>query len=857
MKKRINAMVATIVFLGLFAPVIYAQGKVSSPEEYFGFRMGSDKKIARWDKIVEYFRLMEKQSPRIKVIELGPSTMGHPFLLVIITSAENMTRLERFQKINAAISDPRDIPESEINDLIKEGKAVICQSMSLHATEIGGTQMAPELAYDLLSGNDEETRRILDNVIFCMIPSFNPDGQIMVTDWYKENLGTEYEGAGLPWLYHKYVGHDNNRDGDFLNMVESKYAAKIMYRDWIPQAYMDHHHMGSYGARFYIPPYCDPIRPHADPLIWRELSWYGAHIAYKLEEKGKSGILNAAQFPGWGHFGWHWITPFHNIAGMLTESASAKIASPIYIHPDQLRGDERQFPEYEAQSTFPNPWPGGWWRLRDIVEQKKISAWALLDLAARNKDTVLRNAYLKAKNQTARGANGEVKAFVIPMDQHDPPTMLKMINTLLLSGIEIKRAKRAFSIGYMTYPKETFLISTAQPKMGLIMNLLGRTLYPDNNWTRAADGSPLEPYDLATHNMNEFMGVTVVPVTTPIEGDFAILPDKVDLIGKIEAAGSGYILDGRINDSYSAVNMLLDKGVVVRRLDKNSGGHRPGDFIVSAADQELIKNVAASTGVDFISLQGSLARESHPLKRLRVGMYQRYYGGNIDEGWTRFVLEQFHFPYDSLKDAEIQKGALKKKVDVIVFPHDREEMITGKISESSRRTLSSIPPKYRSGIGDKGVAALKEFVESGGVLVALGEATQFAISSFGLKVENVVAKKTSNEFFCPGSTLQASFDNHHPLAYGMPSEGLLLFGDSAAFRIIPGPHNERVETVVRFRDRELLRSGWLIGEKYLSKKAAMVAVQYKKGRIILIGFRPQHRSQTHGTFKLLFNALLE
>ncbi|MCJ7601368.1 MAG: hypothetical protein MUO63_07670, partial [Desulfobulbaceae bacterium] len=468
----------------------------------------------------------------------------------------------------------------------------------------------------------------------------------------------------------------------------------------------------------------------------------------------------------------------------------------------------------------------------------------------------LRNAYLKAKNQTARGANGEVKAFVIPMDQHDPPTMLKMINTLLLSGVEIKRAKKAFSIGYTTYPEETFLISTAQPKMGLIMNLLGRTLYPDNNWTRAADGSPLEPYDLATHNMNEFMGVTVIPVTTPIEGDFAILPDKVNLFGKIESAGSGYILDGRINNSYSAVNMLLDKGVVVRRLDKNSGDHRPGDFIVPAADQDMIKNVAASTGVDFISLKGSLARESHPLKRLRIGMYQRYYGGNIDEGWTRFVLEQFHFPYDSLKDAEVQKGALKKKYDVIVFPHDREEMITGKISESSQHYLSSFPPKYRSGIGDKGVAALKEFIENGGVLIALGEATQFAINRFGLNVENVVAKKSSQDFFCPGSTLQVFFDNHHPLAYGMPSEGLLLFGDSAAFRIIPGRHNERYETVVRFKDKELLRSGWLIGEKYLSKKAAMVAVGYKKGRIVLIGFAAQHRSQTHGTFKLLFNALL-
>ena len=370
--------------------------------EFFGFELGSDREIARWDKIVEYYMVLEKESDKLKVINMGPSTMGNPFLVVIISSQENLSNLDRLQAINKKISNPRGVSEDEIKSMVVEGKAVICQYMSLHATEIGGAQMAPELTFDLITRTDEETQRILDNVVFFLIPSFNPDGQIMVTDWYNKTLGTEYEGAGLPWLYHKYVGHDNNRDGDFLNMIESVYAAKIMYRDWVPQAYIDHHHMGSSGARFYVPPYCDPIRPFADPLIWREMSWYGAHIAYKLEENGKAGILNAAQYPGWGHFGWHWITPFHNIAGMLTESASAKLATPLFIHPEQLQGGSRQFPEYEAQSNFPNPWPGGWWRLRDIVEQKKIAAWALLDLAARNKETVLRNAYLKAKRQTER-----------------------------------------------------------------------------------------------------------------------------------------------------------------------------------------------------------------------------------------------------------------------------------------------------------------------------------------------------------------------------------------------------------------------------------------------------------------------
>ncbi len=860
MYSRLIGFLLITVGMALFAPLAITQQKVTSPEEYFGFQLGSDRNMARWDKIVDYYYLLEKESDKLKIINMGPSTEGNPFLVVIISSPENLTNLKRLQKINAKISDPRGIEESEIGKLVKEGRAVICQSMSLHATEIGGTQMAPELTYDLITRNDEETQRILDNVVFFLIPCFNPDGQIMVTDWYRKTVGTEYEGVGLPWLYHKYVGHDNNRDGDFLNMIESVYAAKIMYREWIPQAYVDHHHMGSYGARLYVPPYSEPIRPYADPLIWREHSWYGAHIAYKLEEAGKAGILNAAQYPGWGHFGWHWITPFHNIAGMLTESASANLATPIYIHPDQLQGGARQFPEYEAQTTFPDPWPGGWWTLRDIVEQQYIAAWALLDLAARNKETVLWNAYLKAKRQTERGAKGTPKAYVISSAQHDHLTAIKMVNTLMLSGIEIKQAQKEFVAEGTIYPEGSFIISLAQPKMGLIRNLLGRTHYADNSWTRDKDGVPLRPYDLATHNMNEFMGVSVDPIKELAEGDFLILTDAVPTIGKVEVSdgNAGYRFDGRLNASFKAMNLLLDKGVKVWRIDQSVSGLLPGDFIIANEPKSILQDVANQTGVDFAALGDDLNAKTHEVKRMRTAMYQRYMGGNMDEGWTRFVLEQFSFPYQSIMDGEIKKGNLNAKYDVIILPDDSTAMITGERQGESeyRRSRTSYPPEYRSGIGEEGVQALKAFIENGGTLVTFGESCNFAIDKISLNVRNVVADTNPKEFFCPGSTLKVTFDNNHPLAYGMPSEGLVLFSSSPAFVISPSQHNERYETIVRYIDKDILRSGWLIGEKHLSKKAAMVSAQYGNGQVVLIGFRTQHRSQTHGTYKLLFNALI-
>ena len=853
------------------APRVASAQQLTTPEKHFGFRMGSDRHVARWDDMVAYYQLLEKESNRIKVVNAGPSTMGNPFLFLFISSPANLARLDQLREINAKLSDPRGITEAEAKQLVQDGKAVVIQSMSLHATEIGGSQMAPELVYDLLSRTDDEAQRIRDNVISIIVPSFNPDGQIMVTDWYRKTLGTPYEGVGYPSLYQKYTGHDNNRDAFMTNMVESQYMAKYLFRDWIPQAYLDHHHMGSYGARIYVPPYAEPVRPSADPLVWREMSWWGAHIAYKEEEAGLSGIVNDAEYSGWGHMGFHWITPFHNVAGMLTESASARLATPIFIHPDQLEGDTRNLPEYEEQTNFPDPWPGGWWRLRDIVDRQKVAAWSALDLAARNRETVLWNAYLKALRQTQRGAAGTPKAFIVPAEQHDPLTAIKMINKLLAQGVEVERSARAFTHQGAVYGPGTFVVSMAQPKMGVVRWLLGRTFYPDNTWTRDQDGNPIRPYDMAADVMAEFMGVEVVEAVeavTAVEGGMAKVDAPIAVAGKVAKGPGGYLIDGRLNDAFKVVNLLFDKNVAVRRVDQPEGASvRAGDFIVPGGSDAVIADAAGRTGVDFAAYQGEAARGSHEVKRLRIGMYQRYYGGNMDEGWTRWLLEQWGFPYQSLFDADIKAGGLDAKYDVIMLPADNIAMMTGERSAVSGGRggggggfgpqAEQFPPEYRSGFGAEGVAALKAFVEHGGTLVAFGSAGQLPIERFGLPLRNVVAGLAPKEFWCPGSTLRVRFDNAHPLAYGMPGEGLATFlAGSQVYEILPTDHNERVEVMATYVDRDLLQSGWLLGEQVIAKKAAMVSVGLGQGKVVLIGFRPQHRAQTHGTFKLVFNALV-
>jgi hypothetical protein len=849
-------------FLFLVVPVLLSMpvslagqaAQVPAPEEWFGFRMGTDGRLARWDRMVEYYRLLGESSDRMTVWEMGPTTLGNPFLALIVTSPANHARLGELQRLNALLSDPRGVAEAQIEEAIRSGKAVIVQSLCLHSTEVAAGQTAVELAYDMVTRTDEEMSRILDETIGIMIPCFNPDGQIMVADWVARTTGTEYEGVGLPVLYHHYIGHDNNRDAFMQNTVESRYGAQILFREWIPQAYVDHHQMGGFTARIYLPPYAEPIRPDGDPLVWREMAWYGAHMAYKMDEEGLEGAVNAAIYSGWGHFGFHWITPFHNIAGMLTESASPRMASPLYVHPEQL-GGSRQLPEYETQTTFPSPWEGGWWRVRDIVDRQKVAYMATLDIAARHRETVLRNAYLKAKRQTERGEAGTPAAFVIPADQHDPLTMQHMVNKLLGQGVEVQRAGQGFTHDGRVYPAGTFVVSMAQPKRGVIRWLLGRTSYPQNSYTVDPEGNPIRPYDMSGDVMAEFMGVRVDAVDSPVTVPVAKVAALLAPAGTVTAGAAGYVLDGRLNASFRAVNLLWNEGLEVERAERDGSGLRAGDFVVPrtiAAD--VAARIAEQTGVDLRALEQDASAVTRPLQRQRVAMYQRFYGGNMDEGWTRWLLEDFAFPYTTLLDAEVRAGNLNRQYDVIILPDDGADMMTG---EATTDRASEYPPEFRSSLGDEGVAALNAFVRNGGTLVTFASAGDLPIERFGLPVRNIVAGLPGREFWAPGSTLRVTVSNDDPLGLGMPDRALATFtASSQVYQVQAGAASQNVRRVVSYIDRDVLESGQLRGEDVISGKAAMVAVRHGEGEVVLIGFRAQHRAQTHGTFKLLFNALV-
>ncbi|MCX8185214.1 MAG: M14 family metallopeptidase [Sulfolobales archaeon] len=839
------------------------------PEEFFGFKIGEDRKLARWDKIVEYFKSVSTQSNRVLVEEIGKTTEGNPFIVAFISSPENLSRLDELRKISCALANPdAHLSPEEVDRLVELGRAVVVVTNSMHSTEVGGTQMSIELLYKLATSSDPEVLEILKEVVVILIPSQNPDGQIAVVDWYYKTLGTEHEGTSLPWLYHKYCGHDNNRDAYALNLVESQYMAKIVYREWCPQIYLDHHQMGPYGARFFLSPEMDPIYPEVDPLVWRETQFLGMFAAARLEKEGVSGVETGAPFTPDFISAFQTLAYTMNIVGILTESASARIATPIYVDPHQLRGYGRGRISDKPYMNYPNPWRGGWWRLSNIVSQQLLSTMAILSAVAKFRREFLRNMYVKAARNIEKGRSEPPYAYVVLREQHDYLTALKLIDILLKLGVKVYESIGPIKVGSTTYPSEAFVIPLSQPRRALVRKLLDRFFYPDDETTRDREGRPLKPYDIATDTLAEFMGVSVVRVDELPSADLKLVSEVVRpaiSVGDFKF----YVIDPRLNDSYYVVNKLISAGGEVYRvfesIDVGSLRLPPGAFVIHRAGDVVgvLSKTASERSVPVYGLSELPQVELAKVGLRRVGLYERYYGGNMEAGWIKYVLDSYSFPYVELRDEPIKTGRLRELVDVVIFPSDPLPFLTGEnIEEELAKRwgrpvkLPPYPPEYKSGFGKEGIEKLKNFVESGGTVLTMGDSVELLIKGFNLPLRDVAEEiKDPKQFFCPGSTLKIQVDVNHSLGFGMPKQAVALFLDRPILEVVPSHMNEKFRVVARFPERDILQSGWLIGESTLSRKPALLDIEVGSGRAVAYSYRPIFRAQTHGTFKTLFNAL--
>jgi hypothetical protein len=814
--------------------------------------MGEAGWLPEWDEIVRYFRELEAASPRVNVEVLGESTSGRPYIAVAVSAPENLqpNARELNRDLLARLWDARGADEAAVESVLEEAKTVGIVLASQHATEIGAALMTLQLAYELASSDDQATLDILQNTISLLIPSHNPDGIQLIHDWYERVVGTVHVGSDLPFLYHPYTGHDNNRDWFMMTQAETRHYVNLHNREH-PQAVFDMHQMGRLGARYMVPPFIDPLDPNQDPVIQQGFAALGTHIAQRLTAAEKPGVVTHAMFDNYSPslaYG-----NYHGSVDLLSEAASANLASTVTIKEDELT-DEHGFDPKKRQWNQPLPWKGGDWSLAEIVEYNRIAARAFLEHLSRHRRQWLMDYY--GINVRSSSRNEAPYGFVIPRDQRDPGTADELLEILQRGLVEVMQATDDIQIDGVKWPAGSRVVSLNQPASSFAKTLLEVQKYPDLR--RWPEGPPAQPYDIVGHTLPIQMGVRVVAIHKPIPADapLEIIDQPLHYDGTVTGKtreARAWVIDERSNASVAAITDFLEEDIPVYRSREARPelGIRVGSVIVRAegAKRDLITEIARGTGADAVAIDQPAELAVDRQSKVRLGVYQPW-TACMDEGWARWVLEEFAVEYTTLQDPDIRQGGLRDRFDVILVPNMTPEEFIDGMPEKSRYKEPNLP-EYVGGLGALGVDELRRFAEQGGTLIGIDEVSHALIEAMALPVKNVLRGKKEEEFFCPGSLLQVVMDSRHPLGYGMPRETAILFMKSAAFEGA-GPD---VTSVATYPPSNPNLSGWIVGEELLERKSALVDVAYGEGRVVLIGFRPYFRAQTRGTYKVLFNAI--
>jgi hypothetical protein len=787
---------------------------IPSPKSVLGFTPGDDRTIADWSQITDYFARLDGASDRVSVQTLGQSTLQRPLIVAIISARENILALPKYKEIQQQLADPRRIAQDAQRDrLLADGKVVVTISCSIHATEIVASQMSMQLAYELATAQDPETQAILQNTILLLIPSPNPDGIDIVANWYRKSLGTTYEGREPPELYHHYAGHDDNRDWFMLNLKETQLITRFFWHEWFPQIVYDVHQQGANGSRFFIPPFYDPPNPNISPLLLRQVGLIGHKVAADLQAAGFKGVLTNALYDTWWHGGFRTAPYFHNSIGILSEAASARLMTPTTVTPEQLsRATSRGLRNAtEAMTNFPDPWPAGAWRPRDIMNMEMIAARSILLMASKFRLDYLRNFYeLGYKNIQLPLNQGETIAYLIPAGQARDEAVAKMVGTLLDQGVEVYRLEQELHV---------VLNHQGLRRTNPVTERLG-------TYKIAGDISPLHEVPLGSYIvfLNQPQRMNIEALFEP-----QIYPNRLTAQGEAERPYdvAGWTLPLQMGIDAPAV-VSIRESESERKLTKLKDGNEVrADLALTLkkGDESPIKN---------------------PVKYpVRVGIYNGWVS-NMDEGWTRFVFDTFNVPYSSVRDADMRQGGLNAKFDVLILPSQQGNQI---INGNAAGTL---PAEYTGGMTEAGVRNLKDFVTNGGMLICFDDSCDFAIKQLNLPLRNVLEGLKTSEFYCPGSIVALELDNRNPIAATLTPALPAYFVNSSAFSVAA---NANVRVVARYAKENVLLSGWLLGEDKLRGQIALADVTVGKGRVVLFGFRPQHRGQTWGTLPLIWNTL--
>ncbi len=785
-------------FLGaLFAATLTAA--VPTPQSHFGHPIGVDRVLLDWSKVVSYFHALEKSSDRIQVREIGKTVDGKPMLAAWIAAPETLRDLKKYQAIQQKLADPRLTSNVEAEKLVTEGKNVVMITCSIHATEVASTHTAVEFAYRILAEETPKFQTILRNTIIILVPSLNPDGVDIVTNWYRKTLNTPYEGTAPPELYHRYTGHDNNRDWYIFSQPETRAVVSQLHNTWHPQIVYDVHQQGAYASRIFVPPWLDPIDPNVDPIIAQMGNAIGSGMAADLTAAGKTGVAINAMYDFWTparHY-----QSYHGGLRILSESASVRIASPLTVKPDDISESALGYDPRQRSWNYLEPWTGGEWRLRDIIDYQQIAWESCLYQAAVKREDMLR-AFLRVGQRAVQKLSPY--AFVISKSQFDPGSSKRLLETLRFGQVEVETAASDFEADGVKYPAGSYIIRMQQPYSSFAKTLLEKQDYPDLRMYPG--GPPRRPYDVTAQTLPMLMGVAVATVKDRFAATTAPAGEL-----RFQYNGERTEMPAGDTDSYKSINAIWKSGGKVFRDPKT------GHFFRT--------QVAGSV----------------PLKQPRVALFKSFQS-NMDEGWTRWMLEQFGFDYQSVNPIEMRSPELRKKFDVILFADQTSTAIANGFRPGS------MPQQYTGGLGDAGAEALRAFANAGGTIIFLNHATDYAVDRLKLPVKNVVRSVASKEFYSPGSLLNVTLETSHKLAYGLP-KNLTIWSEGS-------PAWEAESAVARYPASGLLASGWLLGENLIANRAALLDLKLGSGHVILFGMRPQYRAQSYQTVKLLWNAIL-
>lgn len=852
MKLYLQQLLALFVLANLSL-----NAQIPQPSETFGFEVGADYKLADYDQMLAYYEKLATSTDRVQMIDIGKSVMGRPIKLLFISSEENMKSLDKWRTISEKLSRARISPE-EAKKLSIEGKAIVWFDGGMHATEKAHAQMTSELMWRIASEESDEMKKIRDNVITLVVPVINPDGVDIVVDWYKKNLGTPYETSGPPILYQKYVGHDNNRDWFMNNMPETKAATTVLYNQWYPQIVHNHHQTSPSWARIFLPPFRSPVNPNIHPGVTTGVNLVGTAMANRFAMKKMPGVISGTAFSMFWNGGMRTTPYYHNQIGILTEVAHAT-PTPRYYDPEKKPRNVGGTPSNGTEIFYPYPWEGGESHFRDAVDYMLTASMAVLDLAADKKDEFLYNIYDMGKDAIEN--TKEAFAYIIPKEQWNPSEAINLANVLMQGGIEAYKATSSFSANGKNYDEGSIILYGAQAFRPYLTDLMEKQNYPDQ--FQYPGGPPQPPYDLAGWTLPMQMGVTVDRIDQAFNINTELITSKLRYReGSVDGNGS-YVFSNKDNLSALAVNRLQKAGYSVGQLNAELNGYPAGSFIVKGKGKlknEVLK-LSQELGINFKGTTNIDNAKYKELNKIKVGLYKSWQA-NMDEGWTRWMLEQFEFDIDTLHNNDIKDGKLSQ-YSAIIFPSQSPNGILHGHSELS------MPKKFTGGIGLDGMSKIDQYTKSGGTVIFFDAASDLAIEQLGLPVRNVVSNLPSSSFFIPGSLVRMKVDTNNQLAYGMMDEVAASFNRSSAFqtieqrksgeggeeKIADAPEANVIE-VASYASNDILMSGWAMGEeRYLKNKSAMLHIPHGSGDIVLFGFRPQFRGQPRGTYKLIFNSI--